>query len=247
MRPCESIGARRVVRPRANSHARARPSRSPSRSRVCARARPCSSLVGVQRLLRSVDTLLKDLGAGSAAATSSAASAHASSRQPLGSSGGGGRGPDRAGGGFGSAAGQRGDLSSLFGDDGAGGRAAWEAEVAHRSVVHAPVDRDLDFRAANTAQRSEELIKVLANWGCVAGGREEFIDLFSAVREVGVEEGGSQGGTESRREGCNCEELIGVCACVCVCVCVCVCDRWRGTYMTFQLSCEMLESWSKHR
>ena len=77
----------------------------------------------------------------------------------------------------------------MFGDDGAGGRAAWEAEVAHRSVVHAPVDRDLDFRAANTAQRSEELIKVLANWGCVAGGREEFIDLFSAVREVGVEEG----------------------------------------------------------
>ena len=126
--------------------------------RAPARPRSCPSL-SVQRLLRSVEKLLKDLGAGPV--TSSAA---------LGPSGGRSSALDRIGGGVGSASGQRGDLSSLFSDSGTGGRAAWETEV-QQSLIHAQVDRDLDFRESNVAQRAQELAKVRECAGMYVEGR----------------------------------------------------------------------------
>ena len=114
----------------------------------------------MQRLLRSVEKLLKDLGAGPVTSSSAA----------LGPSGGRISAPDRIGGGVGSASGQRGDLSSLFSDSGANERAAWEIEV-QQSLIHAQVDRDLDFRESNVAQRAQELAKVRECAGMYVEGR----------------------------------------------------------------------------
>jgi hypothetical protein len=127
--------------------------------RAPARPRSCPSL-SVQRLLRSVEKLLKDLGAGPITSSSAA----------LGPSGGRSSALDRIGGGVGSASGQRGDLSSLFSESGTGGRAAWETEV-QQSLIHAQVDRDLDFRESNVAQRAQELAKVRECAGMYAEGR----------------------------------------------------------------------------
>ena len=74
------------------------------------------------------------------------------------------------------AAGRRGDLSSLFHDDSAGGAGRELQEDAKQRLVHLQADRDVAFAESNTQLRADELKNL----------ERDLSDISDIVRDVSV-------------------------------------------------------------